>query len=457
MENGNGFAMTLPIINTKNYDRWRTQMITIFGFQEVLEIVQNGYQEVGENENEAQRTTNFERIAGAKTTKEAWDSLEKSYEGAAKMKKVKLQTMRRKYELLQMKDNKAIIYYFTKILTLINQMKSCGEEVKGQSVIEKILRTLTPKLKKRGLEKNDDHALQAQSFKKPSGHWNKNKKKEKWKNFEQAKCKSKKLLSSKDEEARLAQNEGSYDDDQYLLMATMKNNDESGKKDWFTILDESAKNKIKFADHSVVVVEGIGKVMIQRKDGNKAYISNVLYVPKMKINLLSLGQLLEKGYTVEMKDGMLKVFDKNKHKILKAPLPANRTFKISIQISDQKYLQSTIMKDNWNLKSSNKGQETLLQFEETDESGIGETISSNPVVVPSTMGNPPLTQRLRQPHLRLSDYEVFSDSIINAYGDFVLMTLLVEMEPIDVEDALKQPRWIEAMEEELKSIEKNNT
>ncbi|XP_019435536.1 PREDICTED: uncharacterized protein LOC109342032 [Lupinus angustifolius] len=214
MTNGNGFVMTLPILESKNYDRWRIQMKIIFGFQEVYEFVQNGYQEVGENANEAQRTSyreskkkdykalflihqcvdgaNFEIIDGAKTAKEAWDSLEKSYKGATKMKKVKLRTMRRKYELLQMEENETIAYYFTKILTLINQMKSYGEEVKGQSIIEKILKTLTPKydhivvaieesknledckieelqssleaheqrLKDRGLEKNDDHELQ---------------------------------------------------------------------------------------------------------------------------------------------------------------------------------------------------------------------------------------------------------------------------------------------------------
>ncbi|XP_019460089.1 PREDICTED: uncharacterized protein LOC109359850 [Lupinus angustifolius] len=206
--------MTLPILDTKNYDRWRIQMRTIFGFQEVLEIVEDGYQEVGDSANEAQRTSyreskkdckalflihqcvdgaNFERIANAKTTNEAWDNLENSYERAAKMKKVKLHTMRRKYELFLMQENETIEYYFTKILTLINQMKSCREEEKGKSIIEKILRTLTLKhdhivvaieeskniedykieelqssleaheqrLKERGLEKNDDHALQA--------------------------------------------------------------------------------------------------------------------------------------------------------------------------------------------------------------------------------------------------------------------------------------------------------
>ncbi|XP_019417690.1 PREDICTED: uncharacterized protein LOC109328579 [Lupinus angustifolius] len=243
---------------------------------------------------------NFERISSAKTTKEAWDNLDKSYEGAAKMKKVKLQAMRRKYELLQMEENETITDYFTKILTLINQMKSCGEEIEE---FQSSLGAHEHRLKERGLEKNDDHVLQAQSSKKPSGQWNKNKKKEKNYGHYAAEYKSKKIFSSKDEETRLAQNEGSDDDDEYLLMATVKNNDESGdfwyldtgcsnhmtdKKNWFTTLDELAKSKIKFDDHSVVTAEGIGKAMIQRRDGKKTYISNVLYVPKIKSNLLSL-------------------------------------------------------------------------------------------------------------------------------------------------------------------------
>ena len=56
------------------------------------------------------------------------------------------------------------------------------------------------------------------------------------------------------------------------------------------------KNIVKFVDNSSIVAEGIGKVMITRNDGKVAYISDVLYVPSMKNNLLSLGQLLEKGF-----------------------------------------------------------------------------------------------------------------------------------------------------------------
>ena len=87
-------------------------MRTIFGFQEVMEIVKHGYVELAEVSSEAQRTTyreakkkdckalflihqcvdsaNFEKIAMASTSKEAWDILEQSYAGADKIKKVRL-------------------------------------------------------------------------------------------------------------------------------------------------------------------------------------------------------------------------------------------------------------------------------------------------------------------------------------------------------------------------------
>jgi len=50
----------------------------------------------------------FEKIAGAATSKEAWDILEKGNISANQLKKVRLQTMRRQYELMQMEDTKKI-------------------------------------------------------------------------------------------------------------------------------------------------------------------------------------------------------------------------------------------------------------------------------------------------------------------------------------------------------------
>ena len=70
----------------------------------------------------------------------------------------------------------------------------------------------------------------------------------------------------------------------------------TGHKDWFVSIDESVNHEVRFADDNTIRVEGHGKVVIKRKDGTMSYIEDVLYVPNMRCNLLSLGQLLEKKY-----------------------------------------------------------------------------------------------------------------------------------------------------------------
>jgi hypothetical protein len=156
--------------------------------------------------------------------------------------------------------------------------------------------------------------------------------------------------------------EDESEEEQVLLMVTTKTTPDSesdwyldtgcsnhmtGQKKWFSKLDESIKSDVKFADHTTIIAEGVGDVMIHGKDGKKSYISNVLYVPRMKINLLSLGKLLGKGNTMKMENMHMNVFD-NKHQlILKAPMSKNKTFKVEIQAGESKCLEATMMNDDW--------------------------------------------------------------------------------------------------------------
>ena len=48
-----------------------------------------------------------------------------------------------------------------------------------------------------------------------------------------------------------------------------------------------------------------------RKDGKRSVISNALYIPGMKSNLLSIGQLVEKNYKVLIKYKIMRVVDAN--------------------------------------------------------------------------------------------------------------------------------------------------
>lgn len=98
---------------------------------------------------------------------------------------------------------------------------------------------------------------------------------------------------------------------------------------------------------TIVCAEGIGKVMIHGKDGKKACITGVLYVPNMKSNLISIGQLLQKGYTMKMEEQTMMVFDSKRRLILKAPLSKKRTFKININVIEDQCMLLETESEDW--------------------------------------------------------------------------------------------------------------
>ncbi|KAG8389982.1 hypothetical protein BUALT_Bualt01G0036000 [Buddleja alternifolia] len=83
-----------------------------------------------------------------------------------------------------------------------------------------------------------------------------------------------------------------------------------GKKELFVDLDDSVHSKVRFADDSTISVMGKGRILIKLKNGDHKYISDVFYVPEIKYNLLSMGQLIEKGYDFNSCDNQLFICDK---------------------------------------------------------------------------------------------------------------------------------------------------
>jgi len=60
----------------------------------------------------------FEQIEGATTANEAWTILSTNYKGDDKIKRVRLQTLRLQYELLQMETTKTIDVYINNMKTI---------------------------------------------------------------------------------------------------------------------------------------------------------------------------------------------------------------------------------------------------------------------------------------------------------------------------------------------------
>ncbi|XP_051115214.1 uncharacterized protein LOC127240534 [Andrographis paniculata] len=86
----------------------------------------------------------FSRIMRTIIAKEAWEIIQKKFQGDLKVKNINLQTLRRELENSKMKESEGVQNYYTRLMSITNQMRSLGEEIRDSRVVEKILVSLPP-------------------------------------------------------------------------------------------------------------------------------------------------------------------------------------------------------------------------------------------------------------------------------------------------------------------------
>ena len=79
------------------------------------------------------------------TSKKVWDTLKSSFSGDAKVNRVRLQTLRDEFEALRMKESELISDRFSRVLTVVNEMKNKWRRGKWCSCYWKVLRSLDSK------------------------------------------------------------------------------------------------------------------------------------------------------------------------------------------------------------------------------------------------------------------------------------------------------------------------
>ena len=142
-------------------------MKALFRGQDVWEIVQHDYMRAYNNLTQAKKDVFREqrkkdgkamfyihqamhesilsRVGPKTNAKQAWDTLEIAYQGLDKVRTSKLQILRRDFESMSMKDSEAVDTFYTRVVGLINQLKSHGEAIEDQRVVEKKFRSITPR------------------------------------------------------------------------------------------------------------------------------------------------------------------------------------------------------------------------------------------------------------------------------------------------------------------------
>jgi nanoRNase/pAp phosphatase (c-di-AMP/oligoRNAs hydrolase) len=111
-----------------------------------------------------------------------------------------------------------------------------------------------------------------------------------------------------------------------------------GDKDKFMELDEAIKGNVTFVNHSKVAIKGKCTILIKLKDESYQFIGDVYYISNVKSNILSLGQLLEKGYEIKMKDRTLTLLDTKEYMIAKVVMTKNKMFLPNIEMNVRKSL-----------------------------------------------------------------------------------------------------------------------
>ena len=79
------------------------------------------------------------------------------------------------------------------------------------------------------------------------------------------------------------------------------------RKEWFFNFTELDGGVVYLADNQPCKIAGIGSINLKNNDGSTRVLTDVRYIPKLEKNLISLGTLESKGFTIILQNGILKV------------------------------------------------------------------------------------------------------------------------------------------------------
>ena len=77
------------------------------------------------------------------------------------------------------------------------------------------------------------------------------------------------------------------------------------------LIEKETSLEIALEDNSKYRVKGVGNITLQLNQGNTIHLQEVLYVPDLKKNLVSISAMEDKGYKVAFIDGKVRVWKKN--------------------------------------------------------------------------------------------------------------------------------------------------
>ncbi|KAI5328948.1 hypothetical protein L3X38_028345 [Prunus dulcis] len=106
----------------------------------------------------------------------------------------------------------------------------------------------------------------------------------------------------------------------------------TGKEDLLVDIDRKVTAKVEMGTGQLVEVTGKGTIVVETKAG-KRHIKEIMLVPGLKENLLSVGQMIEHGYYLVFGDHKVEIYNDSSHTnlVAKVQMKGNRSFPLKLQ------------------------------------------------------------------------------------------------------------------------------
>lgn len=164
------------------------------------------------------------------------------------------------------------------------------------------------------------------------------------------------------------------DDEHVWFLDSGCSNHMCGTKEWFLELDNDFRQNVKLGDDRRLMVEGKGNLRLCINNQTQV-ITSVYYVPGLKSNLLSMGQLQQKGLRIIIEDDVCEIWHKKQRRlVMQSVMSRNKMFVVLATVKgpldsvDSNCLQVTnvFRNDLWHRRYghlSYSGMQTLVEKE----------------------------------------------------------------------------------------------